>query len=149
MATDRFWRRRFSSRGVGGQSELQLVTEHRRRGRTTAKYEIFVTTRLHLWSFRYQAQDRERSTQVWSKPIDEVPASKSYLEPTPAIGDVDGDGMPDVVIGTGLNRLLAVNARTGTTLHHIPEGTERLREEDRLGDPGEPRRGCGGGDHRR
>ncbi len=85
------------------------------------KYEIFVTTRLHLWCYRYQAQLPRSLQLVWSRTIDELPTK--WLEATPAIGDVDGDaqGVMDVVIATGLNRILAVNARTGATLAGFPK----------------------------
>jgi hypothetical protein len=86
-------------------------------------YEIFLTTRNYLWGLYY---DRVRGT---IEPIADWPAEgriqipklpTNWHETTPAIGDVNGDAVLDVVVGTGLGQLWAFHGQTGSKLDDFP-----------------------------
>jgi len=83
-------------------------------------YDIFVATRNYLWSFKYEPSP-PRSLVLrtgWPYQIDKLPTN--WTEPTPAIGDIDGDGQKDIVLGSGRGKLVAVNANSAAALPGFP-----------------------------
>jgi hypothetical protein len=78
-------------------------------------YEIFIATRNYLWAWRYNKATHTLQ-KVWTeRQIPKLPSN--WTEPTPAIGDVDGDGILDVVVSAGGGKLIAVNGQTGEPLN--------------------------------
>jgi hypothetical protein len=81
-------------------------------------YEIFITSRNFLRCYHFSNSQPIGLIQVWSQTISELPTN--WLECTPAIGDVNGDGQLDVVVGTGQGRVAAFTALQGTVLSGFP-----------------------------
>ncbi|MBD3163222.1 MAG: hypothetical protein GF346_12180 [Candidatus Eisenbacteria bacterium] len=86
-------------------------------------YEIFVATRNHLWAFYYNDLTGELEPEPgWPEggkvSIPSLPTN--WTEPTPGIGDVDGDTILDVVLGVGFGQVIAVRGPTGETISSFP-----------------------------
>ena len=72
--------------------------------------EVLVTTRQNIWAVD-PAGSSERV--LWSRSLTRYPED-AELNPSPAVGDLDRDGDPEVVVAGGSGHLYVLNARNGT-----------------------------------
>ena len=89
-----------------------------------------VTTGVHPWL----SEDRHGSARAWTT----IAPLRQGLAAQPAVGDVDGDGAPDIVVGSLSGELYAWSA-TGTLLDGFPariDGRPRPWREAQAWDDG-------------
>jgi hypothetical protein len=110
-------------------------------GNPDGKPDIIVATKSRLWVFDPWANGSDKL--AWAIAIQPQTGGtplEGPLTSSPAIGDIDGDGYPDIAVAGGLGYLYVVNGRRGEALTGFIESTnERYKKvapaTARLGSP--------------
>lgn len=123
------------------ESRRERVTMRKSRGRAFFIFAVVVLTSLSQAQWlRFHGDSRNTGVYpggqgrigepsvLWTYPI------KENLFSSPAIADVDLDGLPEVVIGSGVDTLYALNGEDGSVLWRYVSGSALVYSSPMIGD---------------
>ena len=103
------------------------------------RLEVLITTESRIWCLDPDQASRQAITK-WSRVSSSVPGSQSALRVggielngSPAVGDITGDGLPEVVYGWSGGRIYVRNAATGDAMPGFSSGTADWKAIGALG----------------